>query len=95
MKVCTVSFTDPGGVRHTVEVQAENLYEAAALAARSYADAGFRPTQETVLEIEVKALAITHSVKLSRVAAWVNGIAKRPADKILKDRLKELLLAIP
>jgi hypothetical protein len=30
-RFCTVTFTDPSGVRHTVEVQAESLSEAAAL----------------------------------------------------------------
>ena len=95
MKVWLVSFTDPDGFRHSVEVQADSLYEAVAIAARSFTDAGFPPTQGTELDIEVKAPAVTHSVKLNRVQAWVNGVAKSPADKVLKDRLKDLLSALP
>ena len=95
MKACLVSFTDYDGFRHAVEVQADSLYEAVALAARSFTDAGFPPRQGTELSIEVKAPAVTHSVKLNRVQAWVNGVAKSPADKLLKERLKELLSAIP
>jgi hypothetical protein len=95
VKVCQVSFTDSDGFRHTVEVQAASLYEAVAVAARSFTEAGFPPTRATMLDIEVKAPAVTHSVKLNQVQAWVNGVAKSPADKILKDRLKDLLSALP
>jgi hypothetical protein len=95
VKACLVSYTDPDGFRHSVEVQADSLYEAVPLAAQSFANAGFPPTQGTMLDIEVKAPAVTHSVKLNRVQAWVNGVAKSPADKTLKDRLKDLLSAIP
>src|SRR2546429_9602426 len=31
LRACTVSFTGPSGIRHSVEVTAESLYEAAAL----------------------------------------------------------------
>jgi hypothetical protein len=94
-KLCVVSFTDSDGFRHSVSVVAESLYEAASLAARSLTDAGCPPTQGTELEIEVKAPAVTHTIKLNRVQAWVNGVARSPADKILKDRLKDLLSAVP
>ena len=92
---CRVSLTDFEGVLHGVDVDAESLYEAVALAARSFTGAGCPPTQGTELDIEVKAPAVTHTIKLNRVCAWVNGVARSPADKILKDRLKELLSAIP
>jgi hypothetical protein len=94
-KTCLVSFKDADGFRHTVEVEAESLYEAAALAARSFVDAGYPPTSGSELEIEVKAPAVTHTTTLNRVSAWVHGVAKNPKDKVLKDRLKELLSALP
>src|ERR1700722_3904909 len=56
-KTCLVSFKDSDGFRHTVEIEAESLYEAAALAARSFADAGCPPTSGSELQIEVKAPA--------------------------------------
>jgi hypothetical protein len=93
--LCVVSFTDSDGFRHSVSVVAESLYEAVALAARSFADAGCPPTQGTELDIEVKAPAVTHTIKLNRVCAWVNGVARSPKDKVLKDRLKELLSVLP
>jgi hypothetical protein len=93
-KLCVVSFTDTDGFRHSVAVVADSLYEAAARAVRSFADAGC-PTQGTDLEIEVKGPAVTHTIKLNRVCAWVNGVAKSPKDKVLKERLKELLSTLP
>jgi hypothetical protein len=94
-KTCLVSFKDADGFRHTVEVDAESLYEAVALAARSFADAGYPPTSGSELDIEVKAPAVTHTITLNRVSAWVNGVAKSPKDKMLKDRLKGLMSALP
>jgi hypothetical protein len=78
-KLCVVSFTDSHGFRHPVQVVAESTYEAAALAARSFTDAGCPPTEGTELHIEVKAPAVTHTIKLNRVCAWVNGVARSPA----------------
>jgi hypothetical protein len=60
-----------------------------------FTDAGCPPTQGTELDIEVKAPAVTHTIKLNRVRAWVNGVSKSPKDKVLKDRLKELLSVLP
>jgi hypothetical protein len=40
-KACTVWLTDHAGSRHTVEVTAESLYEAAALAWRAFRQAEF------------------------------------------------------
>ena len=42
----------------------------AALAARSFADAGYPPTSGSELEIEVKARAVMHTITLNRVRAW-------------------------
>jgi hypothetical protein len=52
------------------------------------------PTSGSELDIEVKAPAVTHTVTLNRLSAWVNGVAKSPKDKVRKDRLKELMSAL-
>jgi hypothetical protein len=49
----------------------------------------------TEVDIKVKAPAVTHTIKLNRVCAWVNGVAKSPKDKMLKDRLKECFQRFP
>lgn len=38
---------------------------------------------------------MTHTITLNRVRAWMNGVAKSPKDKVLKDRLKELMAVLP
>ena len=35
-RACTVSYTGPDGIRHSVNVQAETLYEAVVLAIRAF-----------------------------------------------------------
>jgi hypothetical protein len=36
LRICAVSFIDVAGIRHTAEVQAESLYEAAILGVRAF-----------------------------------------------------------
>ena len=43
MKDCVVSFVDSGGIRHSVEVQADSMYQAAAAALESFHEHGCRP----------------------------------------------------
>ena len=62
---------------------------------RSFADAGWPPTSGTQMDIEVRAPAVTHTITLNRISAWVNGVAESPKDKVLKDQLKELLSTLP
>jgi hypothetical protein len=76
-------------------VEGESLYEAVAVAARSFNDHGYPPGCASQIEIEVKAPAVTHTVTLNRVREWVNGGAKSPQERVLKERLKELLSGLP
>ena len=41
-RTCTVSFTGPDGIRHSVNVQAETLYEAVVLAIRAFREHEWR-----------------------------------------------------
>ena len=95
VKKCIVSFKDTEGFRHAVEVEGESLYEAVALAARSFNDHGCPPGCASQIDIEGKAPAVTHTVTLNRVRDWVNAGAKSPQERVLKERLKELLSALP
>jgi hypothetical protein len=90
-KTCTVSFRDSDGVRHSVEVGAETLYEAAILALRSFRELDYAPGTAAHLAIEVKSPSVTHTVVVQRVEEWVSGGAKSPKEAIEKRRLKELL----
>ena len=89
-KTCTVSFCDPGGVRHSVEVGAETLYEAAVLALKSFREHDFAPGPAAELSIEVRSPSITHTVATAKIESWLDGGAKSPKEAIEKRRLKEL-----
>ena len=41
LRTCTVSFTGPSGIRHSVEVTAESIYEAAALGVSALKKSGW------------------------------------------------------
>ncbi len=88
---CSVSFLDPGGIRHTVAIEADSLYEAAVLALSAFREHGCAPGDGCPLQIEVAGPAVTHTVTPARVREWLRSTAKSPAERIAKDRLKALL----
>ena len=88
--LCVVSFIDLEGVRHTVKVHAESLYEAAVLGIRLFRDNGCAPEPTTELEVEVRT-SITHTITRQKVERWVNSGTSAPKDLILKERLRSLL----
>lgn len=55
MAACIVSFVDLDGVRHSVEVQAEGLYEASVLGLYAFQKHELEPAGLTQLEVEVAA----------------------------------------
>ncbi|MGD1091946.1 MAG: hypothetical protein ABSB35_08120 [Bryobacteraceae bacterium] len=88
---CTVSFTDHEGLRHSVNVQAETLYEAVVLAVRAFRKHDCAPGPARVLEVEARSPSVTHTVAMRKVREWLDGGAKSPKEKIVKERLKGLL----
>lgn len=90
MASCTVSFKDAEGLRHSVDLEAESLYEAAVLAIRTFRRHHCEPGYAAQLEIEVKS-SVTHIVTPARIQEWLNGGAKSPKEAIMKERLRALL----
>jgi hypothetical protein len=90
-RACLVSFTDPQGFRHSVEVRAQSLYEAVVLATRAFREHHCAPGLASQLEVEVRSPNITHVVTMQKLQQWLDGTCKSPNEKITKKRLKELL----
>ncbi|MFN2532912.1 MAG: hypothetical protein ABR555_16610 [Pyrinomonadaceae bacterium] len=90
MAYCIVSYVDIEGLRHTVEVEAESMYEAAVLAIRTFKQHSCEPQEMSKLEVEIRS-SITHSVTVQKVHSWLNGGAKTPKDAVIKQRLRDLL----
>ena len=90
MASCIVSYLDTEGLRHTVEVEAESLYEAAALAIRIFKQHDCEPGTISLLEVEIRS-SVTHTVTPKKVREWLNGGAKTPKEAVIKERLRSLL----
>lgn len=67
LRVCAVSFADVRGIRHTVEVQAESLFEAAILVVRTLKGDPWieHVGPATVLDIEVREPGTKHAITIS------------------------------
>jgi hypothetical protein len=92
-RTCIVSFTDSEGIRHSVEVTASTLYEAAVLAINEFRRCGFTsnaPGPATRLTVAVKAPATSHEVQWGKIEAWLQSAGK-PNEQGMKGRLRELL----
>ena len=90
MPVCIVSFLDTEGLRHSVEVQAEGLYEAAILGLCAFKKHEFEPGGLTYLEVEVRT-SIVHTMTVKKAREWLERGARNPRDAMTKERLRALL----
>jgi hypothetical protein len=93
LRTCTVSFAGPSGVRHSVEVVAESIYEAAALGVSALKNSGWTDAiaPGTELEIQVREPATCHRLTVQQIRRWCDGIAVSPDETLKKRRLKQLL----
>lgn len=90
MAACIISFVDLDGVRHSVEVQAEGLYEAAILGLASFKKHDCQPGALTQLEVEVRS-SITHAITVRKAHEWLMRGVRTPKEAVLKERLRALL----
>ena len=90
MATCIVSFVDPDGLRHSVEVEAESLYEAAALAIRTFRQHNCLPGLVSKQEVEIRS-SVTHTVTRQKIQEWLDAGPRSPREFVLKERLKQLL----
>jgi hypothetical protein len=93
LRSCTVSFTGPTGVRHSVDVTAESVYEAAALGVSQLRQDGWVAAiaPGTQLEVQVREVAATHRVSVTQIERWCEGIATSPDEVLKRKRVRELL----
>jgi membrane-bound lytic murein transglycosylase B len=90
MPNCTVSYLDLDGIRHSVELDADSLYEAAVKALKVFKDHGWEPGGLAKLEVTITT-SVTHEVTVKRVRQWLDSGSKSPKERADKERLKELL----
>jgi hypothetical protein len=90
MATCVVSYVDTSGIRHSVEVEADSMYEAAVLGVKVFRQHDCEPREGSRLEIEVRS-SVVHTLTMRRIHDWLNGGAKTPKEAVMKERLREML----
>ena len=93
VRTCTVSFSGPSGIRHSVDVSAESVYEAAALGVSALKRSGWADVMAlgTELEVQVREPPTCHRITVQQIHRWCDGIAISPDETLKKRRLKQLL----
>jgi hypothetical protein len=83
----------PFGVRHSVEVVAESIYEAAALGVSALKNGGWSDATApgTELDVQVREPATCHRLTVQQIRRWCDGVAASPYETLKKRRLKQLL----
>ena len=93
LRRCTVGFKSATGIAHSVDVEAETLYEAAGLGlARLKEDGwveGLGPG--TRLEIQVRAPATEHVISVQQLQRWINGTTASPAETLRRAKVRKML----
>ena len=92
-KACKVTYKDLEGVRHTVDVTADSVYEASvlALSALSKHEWVENVGPGTRLDIQIIEPNVTHTLLVAQLRSWLDRPAVSPAETIKKRKLKELL----
>ena len=85
-----VYFTIP--IRHSVEVEAEGLYEASVLGLCAFRKHELEPGGLTQLEVEVRS-SVKHTLPVTKVREWLQRGVRSPKEAVLKERLRTLLSA--
>ena len=93
VRSCLVTLTEPDGPSHRVQVEAETLYEAAALGIAAFKRHAFGGTigPATRLEIQILEPSVTHTLSVQQVHRWLSGATASPNERVRKDRLKAML----
>jgi hypothetical protein len=93
-RVCAVWFKDVRGIRHSIDVEADSLYEAAVLAVRRFREDPWIDSigPATLLNIEVRAPTTEHAITLQQVERWLGASTSNPGESMKKAKLKNLLV---
>jgi hypothetical protein len=95
---CRVSFTDSEGITHAVEVQAESLYEAVALAVSEFRHDSVTsmPGPMTEFTISIQRPATEHRIRLGQVSQWAaqGGTKEGPAGVTRRQKVLRLLKSL-
>lgn len=92
---CRVSFTDSEGIHHGVDVDAESLYEAVAIAVANFREDDLSPSSPgpmTEFTVSVYRNPTEHKLRLQQVLKWSEHTTEEgPAGITKRERVRTLL----
>jgi hypothetical protein len=94
LRKCGVSYCDPNGVEHTVEVTVDSVYEAVAQGLRVFRDNDWINEVEggrTAISVAVTYPEVQHKIRVQNFERWLESQGRTPAEMSLKARRRELL----
>jgi hypothetical protein len=93
-RACTVSFQGVSGIRHSVDLEAESVYEAAIRGVHLLKKDGWVDNlgAGTELDVQVREPGTTHRVTVQQLRRWCDGVTANPGETLKKAKLKQLLL---
>ena len=94
LRTCTVAVKDIQNVEHSIEVNAETLYEAIATALAALQQdnwVGEIGQGFTTVSVLVQQPPVKHEVKMKDFVSWLGRQGRSPAEVILKQKLEKIL----
>ena len=93
VRACVVSFSGERGIRHSVDVTAESLYEAAAVALSIFRTSKWAEQigPATELLVTVKNPETSHRLTPDQIRRWCEGVAVSPTEVLKRHRVKTLI----
>ncbi len=93
MRSCTVKIRGEEGVEHTVQVTASTLYEAVAMALRTFHNTEWieNAGRSADIHVTVQQPVVTHVVKSSDFYAWLGQNGTSPREMVKRQKVRELL----
>lgn len=92
---CRVSYTDPEGIIHAIDVDAESLYEAVAIAVAEFREDALNQSMTgpmTEFSVSVYRKPTERSIRLTQVKKWAEHTTKDgPAGITKRQRVRVLL----
>jgi hypothetical protein len=86
-----VSFEDSEGIKHSVMVQADSLFEAAGIALARFRGAELVVGPAAILEVAASEPIITHAIRLARLRDWLGSAGRTPKEQAVKTRIRGML----
>lgn len=97
MARCLVGYKDHRSIAHYIEVEADSLYEAVALAVAEFREDSLIPEDQmpgalTEMTVDVQRPDVKHAITYKRVLEWAEAAARGgPAGILRRSRVRQLL----